>query len=87
MADPDRPRASLQAGIRAGTPYALAGFLLSVSFGVLAVDAGLPELAAIAMSAIVFAGSAQFAAIAIIASGGGVSAAVGAAGGDHGSAA
>lgn len=54
-------------GIRAGVPFALAGFLLSLSFGVVAQDAGLSALEAIVFSAIVFAGSAQFAAIAIYA--------------------
>jgi 4-azaleucine resistance transporter AzlC len=72
-------RESWKAGMRAGVPYALAGFLLSLSFGVLARDAGFSVLAAIAMSAIVFAGSAQFAAVAIVAAGGGVGAAVAAA--------
>jgi 4-azaleucine resistance transporter AzlC len=78
---PDRlsPRASWRAGVRAGSPYAAAGFLVSVSFGVLATDAGLSPLAAIVMSAIVFAGAAQFAAIAIVAAGGGIGAAIGAA--------
>src|SRR5690242_11646778 len=72
-------RISWHAGLRAGVPYALAGFLLSLSFGVLAREAGLPAVATIAMSAIVFAGSAQFAAISILAAGGGVGAAVAAA--------
>ncbi len=67
------------AGVRAGVPYALAGFLLSLSFGVLARETGFSVPAAIAMSAIVFAGSAQFAAVAIVAAGGGMGAAVGAA--------
>lgn len=65
--------------MRAGVPYALAGFLLSLSFGVLARDAGFSVVAAIVMSAIVFAGSAQFAAVSIVAAGGGLPAAVGAA--------
>jgi 4-azaleucine resistance transporter AzlC len=65
--------------VRAGTPFAIAGFLLSVSFGVVAQDAGLSPLAAIVMSLIVFAGSAQFAAIAIVGQGGTVGAAIGAA--------
>jgi 4-azaleucine resistance transporter AzlC len=60
-------------------PYALAGGVLALSFGVVARQAGFSVVAAIVMSAIVFAGSAQFAAIAIIASGGGVAAAIGAA--------
>src|SRR3954466_13175977 len=72
-------RSSWRAGVRAGVPFALAGFLLSLSFGVLAGEAGLSAAAAIAMSAIVFAGSAQFAAISIIAAGGGLAAAVAAA--------
>jgi 4-azaleucine resistance transporter AzlC len=71
--------ASWSAGLRAGVPYAAAGFLLSVSFGVLARQAGLSAPAAIVMSAIVFAGSAQFAAISIVAAGGGLGAAVAAA--------
>jgi branched chain amino acid efflux pump len=75
---PDRRR-SWRAGVRAGVPFALAAFLLSLSFGVLAREAGLSAPAAIAMSAIVFAGSAQFAAISIVSAGGGVGAAVGAA--------
>jgi 4-azaleucine resistance transporter AzlC len=71
--------AAFRAGIRAGVPFALAGFLLSLSFGVLARDAGFPAVAAIVMSLVVFAGSAQFAAVSILAAGGGVGAAVGAA--------
>ena len=72
-------RLSWRAGLRAGVPYAIAGLLLSLSFGVLARDAGFPALAAIAFSSIVFARSAQFAATAIVAAGGGVGAAVAAA--------
>src|SRR3954454_7932910 len=72
-------QASFRAGVRAGIPYALAAFLVSVSFGVLARDAGFSAIAAIVMSAIVFAGSAQFAALSIVAAGGGIAAAVAAA--------
>lgn len=50
-----------------------------MSFGVLAREAGFSAIGAIVMSAIVFAGSAQFAAISIIAAGGGLGAAIGAA--------
>lgn len=70
---------SLRAGFRASVPYAAVGFLLSMSFGILARDSGFPAVAAIVMSAIVFAGSAQFAAVAIVASGGTAAAAVAAA--------
>jgi 4-azaleucine resistance transporter AzlC len=79
MEDGATRRASWRAGLRAGVPYALAGFLLSLSFGVLARDAGFSVIAAIVMSAIVFAGSAQFAAISIVSAGGSIGAAVGAA--------
>jgi 4-azaleucine resistance transporter AzlC len=69
-------RDAFRTGLRAGAPYAAAGFLLSLSFGALAVDSGFPTLAALLMSAIVFAGSAQFAAVAIVSAGGGLGAAV-----------
>jgi 4-azaleucine resistance transporter AzlC len=68
--------ARLRDGIRVGLPFGVAGFLLALSFGVVAQSAGLSATAAIVMSAIVFAGSAQFTAIAIIASGGTVGAAL-----------
>src|SRR6266576_2066606 len=76
MDDGATRRESWRAGLRAGVPYALAGFLLSLSFGVLARDAGFSVVAAIVMSAIVFAGSAQFAAVAILSAGGGAGAAI-----------
>jgi 4-azaleucine resistance transporter AzlC len=62
-----------------GAPFAVAGFILAVSFGILAVDSGFTKVEAIVFSAIVFAGSAQFASIAIIGAGGGAGAAVAAA--------
>jgi 4-azaleucine resistance transporter AzlC len=76
---PPSPAASFRAGLRAGVPYAIAGAVVALSFGVLARQAGFSAIGAIVMSAIVFAGSAQFAAVAIIAGGGGVGAAIGAA--------
>jgi len=60
-------------------PYAIAGGVLALSFGVLARQTGFSALGAMVMSAVVFAGSAQFAAISIIAAGGGLGAAIGAA--------
>jgi 4-azaleucine resistance transporter AzlC len=57
-------------------PFAIAGGLLAVSFGVVAQQAGLSRTATILMSVIVFAGSAQFTAIAIVGAGGTVGAAV-----------
>ena len=68
----DTPRARFREGLRLGVPFALAGLLVAISFGVVARQAGLSSVAAIVMSAIVFAGSAQFTAIAILAGGGGV---------------
>jgi 4-azaleucine resistance transporter AzlC len=72
-------RARFREGLKLGVPFAIAGFLVAISFGIVARDAGLSALAAIVMSMIVFAGSAQFTAIAILAAGGGVSSAIGAA--------
>jgi 4-azaleucine resistance transporter AzlC len=63
-------------GMRDGLPFGIAAVLVAVSFGVVAQGAGLSAGAAIAMSVIVFAGSAQFAAIAILAQGGTVAAAI-----------
>ena len=68
-----------RAGVRAGLPFAVAGALLAASFGVLANDVGMPHWASIAMSVLVFAGSAQIAALTIISAGGGLGAAIGAA--------
>jgi predicted branched-subunit amino acid permease len=71
--------AGFRAGVRAAVPFAIAGGLLAASFGVLARDVGMPAWAAIVMSAIVFAGSAQIAALSIIGGGGGLGSAIGAA--------
>jgi 4-azaleucine resistance transporter AzlC len=67
---------SFRSGLRLSVPYAVVGFVLSMSFGVLARHAGFSPLQAIVTSAIVFAGSAQFAALAVLASGGTALAAV-----------
>jgi predicted branched-subunit amino acid permease len=77
--EPQARKSTFLEGVRAGIPFAVAGGLLAASFGVVAQEAGLSPVAAIVMSAIVFAGSAQFAAVAIIAEGGTVGAAVAAA--------
>jgi 4-azaleucine resistance transporter AzlC len=52
---------------------------VSLSFGVVAQDAGLSKLETIVMSVLVYAGSAQFSAVAILAQGGGAGAAIAAA--------
>jgi 4-azaleucine resistance transporter AzlC len=63
------------AGLHAGLPYGAASLLLGLSFGVLARPLMGP-VAAIVMSTIVFAGSAQFAALAVLSAGGGAPAAI-----------
>jgi 4-azaleucine resistance transporter AzlC len=69
-------RSSFWAGVRLGVPFAVVGFVLSMSFGVLARQAGFSALQAVVTSAVVFAGSAQFAGLAVLASGGTAAAAV-----------
>lgn len=60
----------------AAAPIAVAVAVFGASFGVLAVGIGLPGWSALLMSLLVFAGSAQFAAVGVLAAGGGVLAAV-----------
>ena len=72
-------RPTFRDGLRAGLPVALAGSVLAMSFGVLAGDVGMPGWTAVLMSVIVFAGSAQIAALGIIGAGGTLGAALGAA--------
>jgi predicted branched-subunit amino acid permease len=68
-------RDSFRAGIRAGIPFGIAAGLVAVSFGVVAEPVvGAP--ATVVMSAFVFAGSAQFASVAVLGAGGGLAAAV-----------
>ena len=56
--------------MRAVAPLAVAVAGFGVSFGVLARSAGMGAVAPIVMSATTFAGSAQFAAVAILGAGG-----------------
>jgi predicted branched-subunit amino acid permease len=58
--------------LQAAAPIALAVFVFGASFGVLAVAARLPAWSVVLMSALVFAGSAQFAALGVVAAGGSV---------------
>jgi 4-azaleucine resistance transporter AzlC len=75
MAQTTSDRERLRAGARAGLPYAIAALLVAISFGVLARPV-MGTVAPIVMSAVVFAGSAQFAALAVLAAGGGAGAAI-----------
>lgn len=78
MSDAD-PSDAFLAGARAAAPIALAVAVFGASFGVLAPAAGFSPAAALIMSATTFAGSAQFAAVSVLAEGGSLAAAVAAA--------
>jgi 4-azaleucine resistance transporter AzlC len=69
-------RARIPPGLRAVLPIIVTVPLFAISFGVVARAAGLGVAAPIVMSATTFAGSAQFAAVAILEDGGGVAAAI-----------
>ena len=69
-------RDSFRRGLRLGLPFAAVGFFLSVSFGVLARQAGFSVAQASVTAMIVFAGSAQFAALSVVTAGGGIPAAL-----------
>ena len=74
-----RARSAYAAGARAILPLSPAVLLFGASFGVLSQSAGFDPVAAIAMSATTFAGSAQFAAVSVLSAGGTLLAAVAAA--------
>ena len=67
---------SYRGGVVAAIPLAIAVGAFGVSFGVLAAGARLGAAEAVLMSATTFGGSAQFAAVAVLAQGGGVATAV-----------
>jgi predicted branched-subunit amino acid permease len=67
--------AGVRSGARAAVPYAIATGLVGISFGILARPV-MGAAPAIAMSVIVFAGAAQFAALAVLSAGGGAAAAI-----------
>lgn len=62
----------LWAGARATAPLVVGAIPFGILFGALAVSTGLTTAAAMGMSALVYAGSAQFIAAGLVASGGGV---------------
>jgi predicted branched-subunit amino acid permease len=68
-------RRQFRSGLRIGMAYAVASALLAISFGVLA-EPLMGPVAPVVMSALLFAGSAQFAATAVLAGGGGAAAAI-----------
>lgn len=78
MSQSGRPSA-YRAGARAIAPLTIAALAFGITFGVLARAAGFGVAAPILMSATVFAGSAQFAAVSVLGDGGAALAAVAAA--------
>jgi 4-azaleucine resistance transporter AzlC len=73
---PEGTRARVRDGVRAAAPLAPGPVLFGLSFGVLADASGMSAVAATAMSATTFAGSAQFAAASVLDAGGTVVAAI-----------
>jgi 4-azaleucine resistance transporter AzlC len=73
------PGSGYRGGARAVLPLFPATALFGASFGVLARSAGFDPVASMVMSATTFAGSAQFAVVSVLAAGGTVLAAIGAA--------
>src|SRR4029453_7267312 len=69
-------RSPLWAGVLAAAPLAVAFAGFGAAFGSLARAAGVGPTAPVVLSATAFAGSAQFAAVAVLAAGGSVAAAV-----------
>jgi 4-azaleucine resistance transporter AzlC len=69
------PRERVRAGIRKGVPFSVAVLAIAISFGVLA-EPVMGKLAPIVMSVIVFSGSAQFGALAVLGAGGSAAAAI-----------
>jgi len=61
------PRSEFLAGMRDTVPMVIGGIPFGVIFGALAVNAGISPLGAQAMSLFVFAGSAQFIAVGLVA--------------------
>ncbi len=53
-------------GVQDSLPFTTASFVLSLSFGVVAVEAGFSALAALVMSAVVYGGAGQFAVVGIL---------------------
>jgi 4-azaleucine resistance transporter AzlC len=68
-------RERLDAGVRRGLPFGIAVFAVSVTFGVLAHPL-MGAIAPIVMSILVFSGSAQFGALAVLLAGGSAGAAI-----------
>ncbi|MDZ4765941.1 MAG: AzlC family ABC transporter permease [Chloroflexota bacterium] len=66
---PSTPRAEFIAGMKATIPLIIGAIPFGIIFGALAVAGGLPPALPLALSALVYAGAAQFIAIGLLASG------------------
>lgn len=75
MSEQAPARERLRGGIRRGIPFGVAVFAIATSFGVLARPL-LGAVAPIVMSIVVFSGSAQFGALAVLSAGGSTGAAI-----------
>ena len=75
MVEQQQRHSDLRAGVRAGLPFVLPTAAVGVSFGVLA-EPVMGKVAPIVMSILVFAGSAQFAALSVLAAAGGAAPAI-----------
>lgn len=71
----EEEHSDLRAGVRAGLPLVPPTLAVGVSFGVLA-EPVMGAVAPVVMSVVVFAGSAQFAALGVLSAGGGAAAAI-----------
>lgn len=63
------PTASFRAGLRESLPITLGYFPIGISFGIAAVRAGLSPFEAVFVSAVIYAGAAQFLALALLTGG------------------
>lgn len=73
---PPPPEDSFRAGARAALPIAVPTGLIGMVFGIGAAEAGWGAVAPVVMSLVVFAGSAQFALLSVLGSGGALVAAL-----------
>jgi 4-azaleucine resistance transporter AzlC len=71
-----RPERGYRDGVRSVAPLAIAVFAFGLAFGVLARGTGMGPIPPVVMSLTTFAGSAQFAAVTVLASGGSAATAV-----------
>lgn len=69
MPETEAPRSTFRAGLYMSVPLVLGYFPIAFSFGVAAMRAGLSAAEAVLFSVVIFAGAAQFLALALVAGG------------------